>query len=164
VNRKSIALILWISLFWLKGWSQEKETLEVLSSIAENHKFLLHSATLSHVYLKKYHINLEDLNFWNPCKHKFEEDNTFLVKEEWEVLNSEFHKLKKQKLPKSILKRSNQSDSTKYETTYITWPILFRDNSYAVYYSEQRYGGEINLLKKENGKWKEYCYYMVWIE
>lgn len=167
IGRKSSLFILSISLIWFNGFSQNQEVSEVIafiSRMAENQGCFLHKKTISHTYLREYQINFEDLNFWNPCKHKLETNNAFLNKEEWETLNSKFYKLKKQRLPNIRPKDLNKTDSTKDETTYITLPILFRDNSYAVYYSEQGYGGQINLLKKEHGQWKEYCAYMVWIE
>ena len=164
INRKSRTLILLLSIYWLNGFSQGKDNLEVISFISENHNFLVRNKTISNAYLKRYEINFEELNFWNPCKQKFEADKAFLNKEEWEALNSEFQKLKKQRLPNKILKVSNKKNSTSHRITSITLPILFRDNTYAVYYFEQRYGGEINLLKKEKGEWKRYCSYIVWIE
>lgn len=167
MNSKSCLFILLVSHIWSNGFSQKQEVIEVIaviSRMAEDHNSYLHNKTISKSYLKQYQINFEDLNYWNPCKHKFETDNAFLNKEEWEALNSNFYNQKKQKLPNAILKDSNKSGSTKHRTTYITLPILFRDNSYAVYYSEQQSAGQINLLKKENGMWKEYCSYMVWIE
>ena len=120
--------------------------------------------TFSSEDIHNLNIDLQDLNFWNPCKYKLEEKDSRLKQEEVDYLNKQWKGLKSVKLKSDLpkLKRKRKPDDTRLTT--ITLPITFRNGNYAVYYSEQRYGGQINLLKKEDEKWIIYCSYMVWIE
>ena len=51
-----------------------------------------------------------------------------------------------------------------YDWSVISLPVVFRDGKYAIYYSQQAYGGKFNLMKKIDGHWKTICYSYVWTE
>jgi len=51
-----------------------------------------------------------------------------------------------------------------FKTSYISIPILFRNNTMALYYITQRYGGSFMLLQKKKSKWVTLCSSQVWIE
>jgi hypothetical protein len=50
------------------------------------------------------------------------------------------------------------------EISFISIPILFRNNTMALYYNTQRYGGSFTLLQKKDSKWEIICSSSVWIE
>ncbi|WP_440120737.1 hypothetical protein [Tenacibaculum sp. Ill] len=81
---------------------------------------------------------------------------SFLKKQQLEVVNL-------YKLPLDIKEKVTRKKKD-IETSHISVPILFRNNTMALYYNTQRYGGNFMLLKKEKSKWKVICSSLVWIE
>jgi len=158
-----ITLTFWVCLT-TPGISQNRKQLEVLRSIVEDSKYPISKKTIRQEYIGKLNLDLSDLNFWNPCKHELEKNGELLTEEEIKKLNENFRKIKSHVLdfdsPKIIADKNERTNLL----TSITTPIFFRNENFAAYYSEQRYGGQMNLLKKEKNKWVKYCSYMVWIE
>jgi hypothetical protein len=144
--------------------TQSKDQLEILKSIADDAKYGINKKTISKKYIDKLNLNLKDLNFWNPCKYQLQETNALLTEKEIKYLNEKFKNLKTNNLELNSPNIKSDYNTENLRITSITTPILFRNKSFAVYYSEQRYGGQMNLLKKENNKWIKYCSYLVWIE
>lgn len=62
------------------------------------------------------------------------------------------------------LKEKTTKKKERLVTSFISMPILFRNNTMAIYYSTQTYGGEFKLLQKVNGEWETICANSVWIE
>lgn len=52
----------------------------------------------------------------------------------------------------------------KIETSHISMPLIFRNNTMAIYYNSETYGGSFILLNKKKSKWKILCTSQVWIE
>jgi hypothetical protein len=50
------------------------------------------------------------------------------------------------------------------KSSVISLPILFRNNTMAIYYNTETSGGSLTLLQKRNSKWKIICSSSVWIE
>jgi hypothetical protein len=50
------------------------------------------------------------------------------------------------------------------KTSFISAPVIFRNNTMAVYYSFSRYGGGFKLLQKKRDTWQQMCSNTVWIE
>ena len=46
----------------------------------------------------------------------------------------------------------------------ISLPVVFRDGTYAIYYSKGAYSGQFILMKHIDGLWKDVCYSSVWSE
>lgn len=93
-------------------------------------------------------------------------DSNVLNDTEIVFLRKEFKKQKKKnmfKLP--LIKRENLTKEKKrLETSFISLPILFRNNTMAIYYNTQTYGGDFILLQKRNANWKVICSSSVWVE
>ncbi len=159
-----IVILIIINFCWFNSYSQKNDELKVVETILNNANYIFLDHTFSYNDLEKYDINLEDLNYWNPCKYKFEKDQALLTEKEYKFLNDQFQNLNKVKLDIESSKLTDKVDLNNSRQSSITYPILFRNNEYAVYYSEQRYGGQITLMKKENDKWILYCSYIIWIE
>lgn len=82
------------------------------------------------------------------------------------LLKENFKKLRVERLDKLFPLLANRvvKKKVRLKTSFITVPALFKNNTMAIYYSTQTYGGEFKLLKKINGKWKTICSNSVWIE
>ena len=63
-----------------------------------------------------------------------------------------------------IYKQNLTKEKIRFETSFISTPILFRNNTMAIYYNTQTYGGSLTLLQKRNSKWEIICSSSVWIE
>jgi len=146
------------------GLTQNKDQLEILKSIADDAKYGINKKTISQNYIDKLNLDLKDLNFWNPCKYQLDESNALLTEKEIKYLNEQFKNLKTKSLKLNSPNIKSDINTEDSRITSVTTPILFRNKNFAIYYSEQRYGGQMNLLKKENSKWIKYCSYLVWIE
>jgi len=153
-----------LSCYSINNSSQNNDQLEVLKSIVDDSKYGINKKTISQEYIDKLDLDLEDLNFWNPCKYQLEENNALLTEKEIKYLNAKFSKLETKNLEFNSSNIKSKINTENSRITSITTPILFRNKNFAVYYSEQRYGGQINLLKKEKNKWIKYCSYLVWVE
>ncbi|MCM5661453.1 hypothetical protein [Galbibacter mesophilus] len=51
-----------------------------------------------------------------------------------------------------------------HKTETISFPVVFRGDSMAVYYYRNTYGGGFNLLQKKNDEWQMICSKSVWAE
>ena len=82
------------------------------------------------------------------------------------LLKENFKNLRVERLDKLLPVLANKTIKKKVrlKTSFITTPVLFKNNTMAMYYSTQTYGGEFKLLQKMNGKWKTICSNSVWIE
>jgi hypothetical protein len=47
---------------------------------------------------------------------------------------------------------------------FISYPVFFRNNTMAIYYSYSSFGGGFNLLQKKNSNWHKICSNSIWIE
>ena len=157
-----ILLLTSISCASQSGLTESKAN--VIESIITDSKYGVYNRTFSNEDLNQLDIKLEDLNFWNPCKYKLERENGLLSDKEISFINKQFKNLESVSIESNSPNLKFQKDSENTRLSFISLPILFRNDNYAVYYSMQRYGGQINLLKKENNKWTKYCSYLVWIE
>ncbi|MGG8498163.1 hypothetical protein ACQY1Q_17315 [Tenacibaculum sp. TC6] len=81
-------------------------------------------------------------------------------------LQEKFKTLSIQRLDKLLpeFKDKITKKKERFETSFISIPVLFNNNSMAIFYSLQTYGGEFKLLKKSKGEWKTICSNSVWIE
>jgi hypothetical protein len=89
------------------------------------------------------------------------------------ISNKEIIFLKKEFKTQSIIRIDKIDPSFKNKTTKrierfktvrISMPIVFRNGSMAIYYSNSTYGGGFSLLQKEDNRWKAICSNSVWIE
>lgn len=87
-------------------------------------------------------------------------------KKDLSFLKNEFKNISILRLDKLFPKLSKQTIKKKVRltTSFITTPILFNNNTMAIYYSVQTYGGEFKLLQKDNSKWVTICSNSVWVE
>jgi hypothetical protein len=159
----TFTLTLWASLTAL-AISQNQEELKVLKSILENSKYPILKNPIRQEYIDQLDLDLSYFNILNPCKYELEKNTELLTREEIIKLNAAFKELESFVFDfdsPNLIEDKNESTPL---TTSITIPVFFRNGKFAAYYSEQRYGGQMNLLKKENNKWVRYCSYSVWIE
>jgi len=147
----------------------ELESYGVLNSITQKQKsgkiyYLTINSKYDKTDLSKY-INQNFLDFPLCINNSIKPSNIF-EKSDFEYIKNQFNELKIIEIRKSLLK--NKSAITKIkgkeETSFMTFPIIFKNGNYAIYYSESRYGGEFNLLKKEDEKWEKICSNLLWIE
>lgn len=89
-----------------------------------------------------------------------------IPKEEVTFLKQKVKSVSVQRIDKLFpnLKDKTTKKKTRFKTSFISMPILFRNNTMAIYYSTQTYGGEFKLLQKVNGEWETICANSVWIE
>jgi hypothetical protein len=147
----------------------ELEKYDILNSIIENQKNPnIYYRTINTKYdksnLSKY-INQQFLDF-PLCVNKSIESSKIFDKADFDYLKNKFKELKIIKIKKSLIKDKLAVTKIKGENerTFITFPIIFKNGNYAIYYSETKYGGEFSLLKKENEKWEKICSNLLWIE
>ncbi|MGG8498150.1 hypothetical protein ACQY1Q_17250 [Tenacibaculum sp. TC6] len=81
---------------------------------------------------------------------------SFLKKQKLEVINL-------YKLPLNIKEKITRKKKD-IKTSHISIPILFRNNTMALYYNTQRDGGSFMLLQKKETKWEIICSSLIWIE
>lgn len=81
---------------------------------------------------------------------------SFLRNKKLDIVN--LRKLPLKFKEKITIKRKN------IEASYISMPLIFRNNTRALYYTTEKYGGSFMLLNKEKSKWKILCSSQVWIE
>jgi hypothetical protein len=144
--------------------SQNKKEIEVLRSIVENSKYPISKTTIGQEYIDRLNLDLSYFNIWMPCKNELAKNSELLTEEEIKKLNGLIKKIKTHVLDFDSPMISADEEERTDLLTSITTPIFFRNENFAVYYSEQRYGGQMNLLKKENNTWVKHCSYSVWIE
>ncbi|MGQ3678869.1 hypothetical protein [Tenacibaculum discolor] len=89
-----------------------------------------------------------------------------IPKEEVAFLKQKVKSVSVQRIDKLFpsLKEKTTKKKERLVTSFISMPILFRNNTMAIYYSTQTYGGEFKLLQKVNGEWETICANSVWIE
>lgn len=137
--------------------------IDVLNAIIKSSKFSVYYKTIDNngTSLKKPigdYIN-NDLEFQFCETNIINYNEVGFLKKEFN--NQEIIKLSK--LP-SIYKKNLTKEKKQFETTYISLPILFRNNKMAIYFNSQTYGAEFILLQKNKTEWKIICSSMVWIE
>ncbi|MDX6745505.1 hypothetical protein SHK09_01775 [Polaribacter sp. PL03] len=141
----------------------DENQINVLNTIIQSSK--------SSIYYKT--INNNGTSFKKPIEEyitdnlEFQFCETYIIKENDIVfLRKEFKKLKVKNLYKlpSIYKKNITKEKKSFETSFISIPILFRNNTMAIYYSTETYGGSLTLLQKRNSKWETICSSSVWIE
>ena len=93
-------------------------------------------------------------------------ESDIINKSEIVFLRKEFKNQKVKNLNKLQLNYSENLTKNKkiFETSFISIPILFRNNTMAIYYNTQTYGGNFTLLEKRDSEWKIICSSLVWIE
>ncbi|WP_428742302.1 hypothetical protein [Tenacibaculum sp.] len=89
-----------------------------------------------------------------------------IPKEEVVFLKQKVKSISVQRIDKLFpdLKDKTTKKKIRFKTSFISMPILFRNNTMAIYYATQTYGGEFKLLRKVNGEWETICANSVWIE
>ncbi len=137
--------------------------------IDENQIDVLNEVLKSSKYNTYYKTIIKDLNkpiedyITNDMEFQFCENDTIEPKEISFLKNQKLEIVNLYRLPLSIKEKITKKKKG-FETSFISMPILFRNNTMAIYYSTQRYGGSFMLLKKENSTWKIICSSLVWIE
>ena len=88
-----------------------------------------------------------------------------LSNNEVEFIRDEYRIQRKVRLDK-ILNKNNYLSTNKLgnETKFITVPVIFRNNTMAIYYSYSKYGGGFNLLQKKDSNWQVVCSNAVYLE
>ncbi|WP_111710228.1 hypothetical protein [Lutibacter citreus] len=165
-----ILLLLCISCSTTKNISKnELESYDVLNSITQKQKSgKIYYLTINNMYdktdLSKY-INPKFLDFPLCINNSINPANIF-EESDFEYIKKQFNELQIIKIRKPLIKHKSAITKIKgkNETSFMTFPIVFKNGNYAIYYSESRYGGEFSLLKKEGEKWEKICSTLLWIE
>ena len=99
------------------------------------------------------------------CKKSIDKSN-ILNDSNYKFISSRFKVLKSVKIDNSLIKDKSIiiKNKGKTNTIFMTFPIIFNNGKYAIFYLEERYGGEFTLLKKDRNKWERICSSNVWIE
>jgi hypothetical protein len=109
-------------------------------------------------------INENNLQF-TLCSESFDRNQANLTNEDVILLKEKFKNLTPRILDNSKIQNfSAFTKNKKNNTVHISEPVKFRNEKFAIYYAEGRYGGEFTLLVKENSEWKKVCSSMVWVE
>lgn len=110
-------------------------------------------------YLKNYLLEFE------LCSKDIDSNSRKISKEEITFLKSKFKNQNIVRLDRLNPKLENLTKTKgKSKTSFVTIPIVFRNNFMAIYYSYTANGGGFNLLQKRNNKWEHICSNTVWIE
>ncbi|MFY7671793.1 hypothetical protein ACOSP6_11970 [Tenacibaculum sp. MEBiC06402] len=87
-----------------------------------------------------------------------------IVKEEIKYIKEKIKDLKKVNLKRLYPKIGFKTKREHSKASFISYPILFRENKAAIYYQKGRYGGSFSLLIKKQNKWIYKCSKSIWIE
>ena len=99
------------------------------------------------------------------CAPSFDRNDAKLTENEINILKEKFKGVYSKKFDFSKIKnRSAFTNNKNDRTARISEPVKFRNDQFAIYYTEGRYGGEFTLLRKEKTEWEKVCSSMVWIE
>ncbi len=96
------------------------------------------------------------------CGENFSLESTKITDKEITFLKTQFENQTVIPLERLIGKHKNITRKTK--TSYMTTPVLFRNNTRAIYYSLTSDGGGFHLLQKKEGNWSLMCSNSIWIE
>lgn len=137
--------------------------INVLNKIIQSSKFSIYYKTVDNngTSLKK---PIEEY-ITNDLEFQFCESN-IINENDIVFLRKEFKRQKIKNLYKLplIYRKNLTKEKKRFETSFISIPILFRNNTMAIYYNTQTYGGSLTLLQKINSKWEIICSSSVWIE
>lgn len=160
-----------LSLFIIFSCSSKKEVakssadqVEVLSLIISSSKKKIYFKTITKSFQKplESYIKPHLLEFYF-CREGIESSSIIITETEINFLKNEFGVQPKIKLSKDFKNKVTRKKE-KFNTIYISSPIVFRNGTMALYFKNQTFGGGFVLLKKENGEWKFLCSNSVWIE
>lgn len=145
---------------------KDAETKRILRNIVKNNpnKVYYKTITLDGDKPIVSYVNQEYLEFY-LCKKGI--DSVIKIpKNEIKFIKEKFKTHKVLKLDKLLpkLKDKLSKKEEKLKTQYISIPVLFRNNTMALYYNLETYGGEFTLMQKNNGKWNVICGRSVWVE
>ncbi len=146
----------------------DKEAYRILNTISgrpvNNH---IYYRTLNNIngdfvlsdYIKP---GLLDVSF---CDKSIDKSN-ILKDSDYKFIRRRLKELKSVKIDNSLIKNKSViiKSKGKSNTIFMTFPIIFNNGKYAIFYLEARYGGEFTLLKKDRNKWERICSSGVWIE
>ena len=160
-------VFIWICFLNLSCSSAKKAISEnqinVLNTIIQSSKYSIYYKTINNngtnlkKPIEKYITNNLEFQF---CEPDIINENDIIF------LRKEFERQKVKNLLKLPLinKKKLTKEKKRLETSFISLPILFRNNTMALYYNAQTYGGNLILLKKIKSKWEIICSSSVWIE
>ncbi len=98
------------------------------------------------------------------CRSLENLDSLKMDREEMKYLVDRFTSMETANINKLVRQHKNETlkDLKGQDWSKISLPVIFRDGKYAIYYSLRAYGGQFNLMKNIDGKWKNICYSYVW--
>lgn len=104
------------------------------------------------------------LNSFELCTSLENLDSLKMDRDERDYLVERFTSMETENINKLIREHKNATlkDLKGHDWLIISLPVIFRDGKYAIYYSIRAYGGQFNLMKNIDGKWKNICYSYVW--
>ena len=160
-------------LIFITGCSSKKSTINKVSNEHEVLSYILKKSS-GNIYYKTI-IEEGNIPIDSYVKDKYLEfylcgkdvDSPVKIpKEEVAFLKQKVKSVSVQRIDKLFpsLKEKTTKKKERLVTSFISMPILFRNNTMAIYYSTQTYGGEFKLLQKVNGEWETICANSVWIE
>lgn len=105
--------------------------------------------------------------FINLSSFDFElciDEKEVISKEELKYIKEKNKNLKQINLKRRYPLVNFKTKRENSKISFISYPILFRQNKAAIYYQTGRYGGSFSLLIKKQNKWTFKCSKSVWIE
>ena len=150
-----------------KIFQLDKENINALHSILSNSNETIYYKTIIEDLRKSLDSQIEPyLLEFSLCDKNINQGAT-------KISNKEIIFLKKEFKAQSIIridkinpnfKNKTTKKIERFKTARISMPIVFRNGSMAIYYSNSTYGGGFNLLQKKDNRWKAICSNSVWIE
>lgn len=106
------------------------------------------------------------LKGFDLCSSLVDQDEMTLSKEERDYLVERFATMEAENLNKLVREPKNHTlkKLEGHEWSVISLPVVFREGSYALYYSKGEYSGQFVLMKNMDGSWREVCYASLWSE
>ena len=106
------------------------------------------------------------LKGFDLCSSLVDQDEMTLGKEERDYLVERFATMEVANLNKLVREPKNHTlkKLEGHDWSVISLPVVFRDGTYAIYYSKGEYSGQFVLMKNIDGSWKEVCYASIWSE
>ncbi len=104
------------------------------------------------------------LKGFDLCSSLVGQNEITLSKEERDYLVERFATMESENLNKLVREPKNHTlkKLEGHEWSVVSLPVVFREGTFAIYYSKGEYSGQFVLMKNMDGSWKEVCYASIW--
>ncbi|CAL2089927.1 hypothetical protein [Tenacibaculum sp. 190524A05c] len=152
-------LIFIVSCSSYKNYDTNNDMEEILSLLSEKQSIYYKTIDEDLKQSLDTYINLNDFDF-DLCTDSKE----VITKEELKIIKQKTKNLNRVNLKRMYPSVDLKIKKESLKISFISYPILFRQNKAAIYHKTGTYGGSFNLLIKKQNKWTFACSKSIWIE